>query len=60
MKVSKKDAQAMKCLGGKLKIVASDPDPKALQDLNKEYNCAGCSKVKLCDKLIGAILVSGD
>ncbi len=51
MKVTKQIATAMKCLGGKLEIAASDPDPKALQELTTEYNCSSCPDVKTCDKL---------
>ena len=55
LKVSRDDATAMKCLAGKLEIVAADPDPKAIEDLTKEYNCSNCRDVKTCHKLFMTI-----
>ncbi len=48
MKVTKQVATALKCLGGKLEIVASDPDPKAYTELTKEYNCPNCDNFDIC------------
>jgi len=51
MKVTRQAASAMKCLGGKLETVAADPDPLALEDLTREYNCKNCKDVEICHKL---------
>ena len=51
MKVTKRIAIAMRCLGGKLEFAAADPDPKTLQELATEYNCKNCPETKTCDKL---------
>ena len=48
MQLTKRTAEAIKCLGGKLEIVASDPDPKAWEELTKEYNCANCYDAEVC------------
>ncbi|KKM80292.1 hypothetical protein LCGC14_1341430 [marine sediment metagenome] len=55
MKLTNREATAMKCLGGKLEIATLDPDPKALEDLTAEYNCKNCNDVKTCHKLYMAI-----
>jgi len=57
MRITKQTAAAMKCLGGKLEIVAADPDPLALEELTEEYNCANCNDSKICRKLYMAALI---
>ena len=51
MKVNKSDAEAMKCLGNKLEIVAADPDPNAMNELTEEYNCKNCVSIGFCQRL---------
>ncbi|KKK81992.1 hypothetical protein LCGC14_2807850 [marine sediment metagenome] len=55
MKLTRGQAQAIKCLGGKLEIATNDPDPKALEELTLEYNCKNCHDVDLCRKVYRAV-----
>lgn len=58
-KVSKQDAEAMKCLGRKLEYAAADPDPMALDELTIEYNCINCEHLETCHKLFMAVAKKG-
>lgn len=44
-------AQAMKCFGNMVEIVAHDPDPKAQEELEEEYNCFNCDAHFYCRTL---------
>ena len=44
-------AQAMVCFGGLAGQVESDPDPKASDKLQDEYNCKICDSYKYCCEL---------
>ena len=53
--ITKQVAAALKCLGGKLEIATADPDPNALSDLTKEYNCKNCKDVNICHTVYMAV-----
>ena len=55
MHVTNQIATLVTCLGGKLTVIATDPGPKAAEDVAKEYNCANCSYLKLCQKVYRAV-----
>jgi hypothetical protein len=42
---------AMRCFGDLVEQVSRDPDPKAQDKLQKEYNCANCDSKSYCDRL---------
>jgi len=56
VKLTRQVASAMKCLGGKLEIVASDPDPKVMRELSEEYNCENCPDCETCRKLCRVVI----
>ena len=55
MKLTKQVAMAIKCLGGKLEIASRDPDPKAWEELTKEYNCNNCPDADTCRAIINQV-----
>ena len=41
-------ARAMKCFGGLVEWVELDPDPKAQDKLQEEFNCKNCDYYDYC------------
>ena len=52
-------AQAMRCFGGMIKLVERDPDPKAQDKLQAEYNCKNCELHPYCCKLADTLAETG-
>ena len=50
-KITRQIATTMKCLGGKLEIVAADPATDTERELAKEYNCLNCTSQRICTAL---------
>ena len=48
--------RAMKCFGRLVERVELDPDPKAQDELTKEFNCKNCDTYKYCQTLANTLL----
>ena len=55
---AKSKAIAIKCLGGLLELSTSDPDPKAGEKYENEFNCKNCTTYNLCRKVLKVVLAS--
>jgi len=51
-------ARAMVCFGKLIEQVELDPDPKAQDDLQEEFNCKNCDSYGYCRQLANTLGVN--
>ena len=50
-------SKAMQCFGRLIQNVELDPDPKAQDKLQTEYNCVNCDTYKYCCELADTLKI---
>jgi hypothetical protein len=51
-------ANALRCLGDKLIYVTNDPDPDAMEEQTKSFNCPECDRQKFCERVVKKFIVN--
>jgi len=55
MAYNKETAKAIQCAGQLLELCVSDPDPKAREKYQKEFNCENCDAYVICHTVLESV-----